>query len=252
MVVKSRRMVSTCALPESLINLDASLMLPHVTHRLLQTGSSGALADAQTYLCSCLRSDGEAHGEDWDFYRQEREWAAFIDWCRDGGRVLPLDFPGPAREGGREHDVTLDDATGRWVKYTKRSASGYTVNWTENGTPFLLNASPSEYLQRLLWQNFIFGDDIHLVGLWEEHPRQWRIITTQPGLQGEPATLDEIEAAFVSAGFSLLPWRSVGYEGSLSLRFEGYDIWDVHPANVLLSPEHLPLPIDVIVTRTPV
>ncbi len=73
----------------------------------------------------------------------------------------------------------------------------------------MLNASPSEYLQRLLWQNEVFGDDIHLVGLWEERPHQWRIVTTQPGLQGEPATLDELAAAFVAAGFSLLPWRGI-------------------------------------------
>lgn len=227
-------------------------MLPHVTHRLLQAGSRGTLADAEAYLRQRLCADGAAHGEDGDFSRPEREWAALIEWAHTGGWILPVDFPGPDREGGREHDVTLHEATGRWVKYTKRSASGYTVNWGEDATPFMLNASPSEYLQRLLWQNEVFGDDIHLVGLWEERPHQWRIVTTQPGLQGEPATLDDLAAAFVAAGFSLLPWRGIGYEGSLSLRFEGFDVWDVHPANVLISPEGLPLPIDVIVTRSPV
>ena len=77
------------------------------------------------------------------------------------------------------------------------------------------------------------------------------IVTSQSGLQGTRASLDELSAAFTAAGFQILPWRSIGYEGSLSLRFEGFDIWDVHPANVLLSPEGLPLPLDVIVTRTP-
>ena len=65
------------------------------------------------------------------------------------------------------------------------------------------------------------------------------------------ATLEELSTAFVAAGFTLLPWRGIGYEGSLSIRFEGFDIWDVHPANVLLSPEGLALPIDVIITQTP-
>jgi hypothetical protein len=87
--------------------------------------------------------------------------------------------------------------------------------------------------------------------LWEAHPHQWRIVTTQPGLQGTRATLDDLTLAFTTAGFTLLPWRGIGYEGSLAFRIEGFDIWDVHPANVLISPEGLPLPIDVIVTRSP-
>jgi hypothetical protein len=237
---------------ERLIATDPASMLPHVTQRLLQTGSAGALADAEAFLGARLCADGAADGEDGDdFSRPEREWTALIEWASARDRILPLDFPAPEREGGREHDVTSHESTGRWIKYTKRSSSGYTVNWDEKGDPFLLNAAPRDYLQRLCWQNEIFGDDIHLVGLWQEQPHQWRIVTTQPGLQGERATLDALAEAFVAVGFTLLPWRGIGYEGSISLRIEGFDVWDVHPANVLLSPERLPLPIDVIVTRTP-
>lgn len=147
--------------------------------------------------------------------------------------------------------MSLHEPLGRWIKYTKPSSSGYTVSWSECGEPFMHNAMPLEYLQRLLWQNEVFGDDIHLIGLWQQQPHRWRIITTQPGLQGTRASLDDLASAFVTTGFTLLPWRGIGYEGSLSLRIEGFDIWDVHPANVLLSPEGLPLPIDVIVTRSP-
>ncbi len=227
------------------------MLPPHETRQLLQAGSAGALADAAAYLRRRVCPDGFADGEDGEFGQTERQWAALLDWAGSNGKILPLGFPGPEREGGREHDVTLDEPSGRWVKLTKPSASGYTVSWLENGTPFLHNASPLEYLQRLLWQNEIFGDENHLVGLWEAQPHQWRIVTTQPGLQGERATLDELAAAFVAAGFHLLPWRGLGHEGSLSLRCEGFDIWDAHPANVLLSPDGLPLPIDVIITRTP-
>ena len=55
----------------------------------------------------------------------------------------------------------------------------------------------------------------------------------------------------MAAGFALQPWQGIGYEHSISLSIEGFDIWDVHPANVLLSPEGLPLAIDVIITRSP-
>jgi len=226
-------------------------MLPHDSQQLLQSGSAGALQDAAAYVRRSVCADGPVDGEDVYFSGPERQWAAFIEWAGSCGKILPLDFPPPEREGGREHDVTLDEASGSWIKYTKRSASGYTVSWGENGEPFMHNALPLDYLQRLLWQNEAMGDDIHLIGLCQEHLHQWRIVTSQTGLQGARATLDELSTAFVRTGFSLLPWRGIGYEGSLSLRFAGFDLWDVHPANVLLSPDGLPLPIDVIVTRSP-
>lgn len=228
---------------------DSSLMLSHDSQHLLHPGPSGTLADAAAYLRHGLCADGAADGTDDDFSGPERQWAALTEWAGSAGKILPLAFPPPEREGGREHDVTLDEASGRWIKYTKPSSSGYTVSWSEHGEPYMHNATPLEYLQRLLWQNEVFGDAIHLVGLWQQQPHQWRIVTTQPGLQGERTTLETLASAFTESGFTLLPWRGIGYEGSLSLRIEGFDIWDVHPANVLLSPEGIPLPFDVIVTQ---
>lgn len=226
-------------------------MLPHETQRILQTGPEGALADASAFIRRRLCADGQADGEDGDFFAPERQWAALIEWAKGCGGILPLDFPGPEREGGREHDVTLNEALGRWIKFTKPASSGYTVSWGEDGTPFMHNALPLDYLQRLAWQNEVFGDDIHLLGLWQSKPHQWSIVTTQPGVQGERTTLEALADAFAATGFTLLPWRGIGYAGSLSLRMEGFDVWDVHPANVLLSPEGLPIAIDVIVTREP-
>lgn len=221
------------------------------SQQLLQAGSARALADAAAFLGGSLSADGSADGTDAEFAAPERQWAALRAWAEAGGKILPLTFPAPERLGGREHDVTLHEPTGRWIKYTKASACGFTVSWREDGTPFLHNALPHDYLQRLLWQNEVFGDDIHLVGLWLESPHRWRIVSSQPGLQGTRASLEELAAAFRAVGFEVLPWRGLGYEGSLSLRCEGFDVWDVHPANVLLSAEGLPLPLDVIVTRSP-
>lgn len=227
-------------------------MIPvHVTQQLLQAGSAGSLADAAAFLLRRLRPDGAVDGSDGDFDLAERQWADLLEWAGAQGKILPLGWPAPDREGGREHDVTVDEASGRWIKYTKPSACGFTVSWSESGQPYLHNAHPLDYLQRLLWQNEVLGDDIHLVGLWQEQPHRWRLVTTQPGLQGSRVTLADLSASFVAAGFVLLPWRGLGYENSLSFRFGGFDLWDVHPANVLLSPEGLPLPLDVIVTRSP-
>jgi len=123
-------------------------------------------------------------------------------------------------------------------------------------------ADAAAYLRRRVCPDgFADGED----GEFGQTERQWAALLDWAGSnekilplgfpgperEGERATLDELAAAFVAAGFHLLPWRGLGHEGSLSLRCEGFDIWDAHPANVLLSPEGLPLPIDVIITRTP-
>ncbi len=146
--------------------------------------------------------------------------------------------------------MRLEESTGRWIKFTKLSATGCTISWDDKGAPFMHGASPLEYLQRLAWQNQVFGDDIRLVGLWQAQAHRWSVVTSQPGLQGDRPTLDELEDAFRSNGFTLLPWRSIDYEGALAFRGGGFDVWDVHPANVFLSAERLPLPVDVIITRT--
>ncbi len=174
----------------------------HDTRPLLQAGSTGALSDAAAYVRGRVCPDGAADGEDGDFDLPERQWSALLDWARAGDKILPLNFPGPEREGGREHDVTLDESTGRWIKYTKPASCGYTVSWDSAGTPYLRNALPLDYLQRLVWQNEILGDDVHLVGLRPAGSHQWSIVTTQPGLVGSRATLEELSAAFVAAGFT--------------------------------------------------
>lgn len=124
-------------------------MLPHETERILQAVPAGALADATAFVRRCVCADGSVDGEDGDFSSPERQWAALVEWGEARGCLLPLDFPGPEREGGREHDVTLHEPTGRWIKFTKPASSGYTVSWRADGVPYMHNALPLDYLQRL-------------------------------------------------------------------------------------------------------
>lgn len=49
----------------------------------------------------------------------------------------------------------------------------------------------------------------------------------------------------------MLPWRGLGYAESLSVRKDGFDVWDIHPANVLVTDSGLPLPFDVMITPVP-
>lgn len=104
----------------------------------------------------------------------------------------------PPESESREHDVIFDPATGRWWKYTKPNAAGYGIEWGADGTPYMISAFPIEYLQRLRLQNDLFGDDIQLEGLWLDPNGAWRIVTTQPDVDGIPATLDELTNAFLA------------------------------------------------------
>jgi hypothetical protein len=94
------------------------MISPDDTQQLLQAGSARALADAAAFIRRRLSADGSSDGPDGDYAAPERQWAALLDWARDGQKNLPLGFPSPEREGGREHDVTLHelyivDAIGR-------------------------------------------------------------------------------------------------------------------------------------------
>jgi hypothetical protein len=146
--------------------------------------------------------------------------------------------------------VRHEAATGLWWKYTKPNMAGYTVSWTE-GRPWLNNALPLDYLERMIRQNELFGDDVLLLGRWNPQGHDWRIITTQPHVEGRQATLAELEKAFINTDFEVLPWRGLGYAESLSVRKDGFDVWDIHPANVLLSDSGLPVTFDVMITPVP-
>ena len=218
-----------------------------------QGGAAGGALAAATEALRRLRPDGP--NEELSFYQPEREWTALREYAQAQGLILPADFPGPLREGGREHDVRFDEATGRWWKYTKRTAAGYTVDWTGRleDAPQLLPALPLDYLERLMAQNAVFADDIRLEGLWPDGSRDWRIITSQPDVPGEPASAAEIVLGMEASGWETLPFRGVGYDDSLAfvkLTPEGLvAVWDAHARNMVRTESGLIVPIDVIITH---
>ena len=165
--------------------------------------------------------------------------------------LLPVSFAPPAREGGREHDVRLEESTGRWINFTKPGANRLHDQLGRQG--------------RAVYARRIAGGVFAALGLAKpslrrQHPFGWTLASTGPPVEcrdlgsqvckGIDQRLMQLEDAFRSNGFALLPWRSIGYEGALAFRGGGFDVRDVHPANVFLSAERLPLPVDVIITRT--
>lgn len=216
-----------------------------------RTTSKGALESTLEDLRGSLCRSGIGE-ESWD--RQEVEWQILIECAETKGLVLPADFLPPEFMGGREHDVRHVPATQEcpayWIKYTKASAAGYTVEW--NGIqPYLLPARPSQYLQRLIWQNLILGDTVQLLGLWQSEPRQWHIVTTQEDYPFRMPEEDELIDVMQNLGASLLPWRGVGYDESLSFELGGYALWDIRIHNLTVSESGLPHIFDAIISKMP-
>jgi len=117
----------------------------------------------------------------------------------------------------------------------------------------LLPALPLDYLERLMAQNAVFADDIRLEGLWPDGSRDWRIITSQPDVPGEPASAAEIVLGMEASGWETLPFRGVGYDDSLAFAKQTPEglaaVWDAHARNMVRTESGLIVPIDVIITH---
>ncbi|RYD27271.1 MAG: hypothetical protein EOP86_24780 [Verrucomicrobiaceae bacterium] len=179
----------------------------------------------------------------------EIEWRHLRQWAFKEGLILGENFPKPEKRGGREHDVRFDKETGRWWKYTKPDSSGLCVTWIGDATPYLHNASPSEYLGRILDCNGIFGDDTKLEGIWWDG-KGWRIITTQQDISGESLSPMEIRALMEANGWEHIPvWDGLGYENSQTFRKGDWLVADAHPGNAVQTMEGAIMPIDFILAR---
>jgi hypothetical protein len=103
--------------------------------------------------------------------------AALSRWAQRYGKVVKPDFFAdlkPFASRG-EHSVFQSSNRKLAIKTTHPGQFGYSLR--AEG----LSATPLEYLERLEWQNHIFGDDIRLIGITgTDHLMQ--IVTSQPRL----------------------------------------------------------------------
>ncbi len=190
---------------------------------------------------------------------RDREAETLRAFARARGLILdPFDFLAPAWQGGEEHLVWRDDANDRAVKLTKPNCFGLTVEaeWFLDEErdeaelrPALRGAMPLEYLDRLLLQNEVFGDEIELLGIIDKR-QAMHVVTAQPVIRGDSTPLEEIARFMESLGFLALPNIGVGREGALSFLLPDGAIaaFDCHPANFLSDGEHV-FPIDVLLVR---
>ena len=106
--------------------------------------------------------------------------------------------------GGVEHEVFLDDATGRWIKMTMPGKGGKELHAREDERgvrPTLIteDALPASYLRRLVLANRRLGDDFWLHGVLA-HPAGPRMVVSQKHIRGEPASSRGNRAAFHNGG----------------------------------------------------
>ena len=190
---------------------------------------------------------------------RDGEAEALRDWARARELVLdPFEFLSPAWTGGEEHLVWHDETGDRYIKLTKANAFGLTVaaEWFIDDErdeaelkPALRGAMPSEYLDRLLLQNEIFGDEVELLGIIDKR-QALHVVTSQPTIRGGAASPEEISDFMHRLGFRLLPELHIGRLGALSFFHErdGIAAFDCHAANYLVSGRDI-VPIDVLLVR---
>ena len=108
---------------------------------------------------------------------------------------------------------------------------------------------PSEYLERLLLHNEVFGDEIELIGIIDKR-QALHVVTSQPTIRGAAATPSQIIEFMIGMGFREIPGINIGRLGAMSfLRDDdGVAAFDCHAANFLASGYNV-VPIDVILVR---
>ncbi len=195
------------------------------------TLASDALRSAVRFLQRGVRPDGSHEdGSDWEI--ASHQWGLFISWAYHRGVALPASLTSDS-EGGREHDLLFDATNGRWLKFTKPFAAGFTMELTADPRFVRRPATPLQYLRRWRLANRLFGVDVRLIGL-SCLGRTQRIVISQPHFAGKPPTWEEIDRALQrDHGLRRLPpelapaddpERRVYYRGRLV-------VFDVCPAN---------------------
>ena len=148
--------------------------------------------------------------------------------------------------GGQEHDVQIQLEFQRVRKTTKRNSYGFhPLRDTESGRIGMRPALPLEYLERLELQNTIFGDDWQLEGAAENAGGSLYVITSQPFVTGQAASLPQIASLMKSLNFTL----EDATLGAWSRASDGVLCLDAHPRNLIMDQSNRVLAIDLILGR---
>lgn len=163
-------------------------------------------------------------------------------WARGAGRLIDgREILSRVTGGGAEHMVFFDRKTQRYTKITRgfglTVGTDYTIGkqtqrWL--GVPFVREATPLDYLERIVLFNAVFGDDITLESVISD-PGSEAIVTSQPVVQGRETSPAEIARFMTSLDFAAVPGVVAGRSDSVSF-FRAADrtgVFDTHGENFL-------------------
>lgn len=225
---------------------DAKPIQPSESPILPHSGADRTLVDAADDFRRILFANGQGDGQGGHLDRAEQ-----FQIIEAEARRLGILYEGlePIKEGGREHDLTYDDATGTVLKFTKSSSAAYVIEFLD-GQPRITNGDPLEYLERLILHNEVFGDFTDFVGIGGI-PNNRRIITRQAHVKGREARWDEIIRLMVDdLGFTKLRHNyGIGYEDSYGFIRDDAAVFDLRPANLIVTDSGLTIAVDSIPVR---
>ena len=144
----------------------------------------------------------------------------------------------------------LDTKRQRYFKATHPGRFGFAVIALDDGSLELTGATPLEYVERMLLQNSVFGDDVKLEGVAMEGGKM-SLLTSQPNVSGGEASDDDMTAFMAKLWFQPLTGLSLGRPGALAFYRDLDEVaaFDAHPGNFVKDDNGVVLPIDLVLLR---
>jgi Serine/Threonine/Tyrosine Kinase found in polyvalent proteins len=169
------------------------------------------------------------------------EIALFRNYALEKALMLPGPPPVCARppdDEGNEHQVWFQPDTASFFKITWPDFFGLQVIYQPDEEE---RASPIAYLERWHLHNELFGDSVKLIGALDEDGKL-RLVIQQPAIEGQPATLEQINEFFIGNG-----WRRFSVNDDVAYFDPEREvvISDTHRGNLILMDDGLLAPIDL-------
>ena len=165
--------------------------------------SRRAKADSPKSAARYIRGSAEAilkGGARLSHYSAEK--LALIEWAHARELVLPFSYieQFDYLVSGAEHRVYKSDRESKLaIKATHCNRFGHSTEEEGKG------ATPVQYFKRLAWQNYLFGDDIRILGVCCDEENQVEIVTSQPWINAHEIrpnpTTGEIDYYMALFGF---------------------------------------------------
>lgn len=194
-------------------------------------GSGGSLGSGDTLLDAASnlgRSERTGRQDE----RVQEDSQRLEEWARKNDRLiteLPFELDGKLDKGNSEQHAYFDANSQRWIKLTKWLGDGFGMVMGEGIRSWgSRSATAREYVDRLIEQNKVFGDDIRLHGVYMDKAGRPHLVTSQPHIAGTNADVDQIADAMKKAGF-----EEVGYNGYYRER-DNLFIGGLHAGNAFM------------------